>query len=84
MALPSGSSAVSWGLGDTRSSLRVAAALTPTLIFTLVLATILRERGAISDELFGGLLLYAGLNTMLPSFILRTPFDVAPSPLKSN
>jgi Kef-type K+ transport system membrane component KefB len=72
------------GLGDSRSSLRVAAALTPTLIFTLVLATILRERGAIPDELFGGLLLYAGLNTLLPSFILRTPFDVAPSPLKGQ
>lgn len=69
------------GVGDTRSSLRVAAALTPTLIFTLVLATLLRERGAISDELFGGLLLYAGLNTMLPSFWLRAPFEVAPSPL---
>lgn len=69
------------GVGDTRSSLRVAAALAPTLIFTLVLATLLRERGAISDELFGGLLLYAGLNTMLPSFWLRAPFEVAPSPL---
>ena len=68
------------GIGNTRSSLRVAAALTPTLIFTLVLATILRERGAISDAQFGGLLLYAGLNTMLPSFVLRVPFDVAPAP----
>ena len=66
--------------GGTRSSLRVAAALTPTLIFTLVLATILRERGAITDELFGGLLLYAALNTMLPSFVLRAAFDVAPAP----
>jgi len=69
-------------LGDTRNSLRVAAALTPTLIFTLVLASILRGRGAISDALFGGLLLYAALNTMLPSFVLRAPFDVAPSPLQ--
>ena len=68
----------------TRSSLRVAAALTPTLIFTLVLATILRERGAISDELFGGLLLYAALNTMLPSFVLRTAFDVAPVPAREE
>jgi Kef-type K+ transport system membrane component KefB len=65
--------------GDTRSSLRVAAALTPTLIFTLVLATILRARGAIPDALFGGLLLYAGLNTLLPSFVLRAPFDVMPA-----
>jgi len=72
------------GIGDSRGSLRIAAALTPTLIFTLVLATILRERGAISDALFGGLLLYAGLNTMLPSILLRTPFDVAPSPLQAS
>jgi Kef-type K+ transport system membrane component KefB len=67
-------------LGDTRSSLRVAAALTPTLIFTLVLATILRERGAIPDATYGGLLIYAGLNTLLPSFVLRAPFDVTPAP----
>jgi Kef-type K+ transport system membrane component KefB len=66
--------------GDRRSSLRIAAALTPTLIFTLVLATILRSRGAITDAQFGGLLLYAGLNTLLPSFVLRAPFDVAPPP----
>jgi hypothetical protein len=26
-------------------------------------------------------LLYAGLNTLLPSFLLRESFDVAPSPL---
>jgi Kef-type K+ transport system membrane component KefB len=69
------------GVRNTRASLRVAAALTPTLIFTLVLAGLLREHGAISDELFGGLLLYAGLNTMLPSFVLHTTYDVAPSPL---
>jgi len=68
------------GIGHTRGGLRVAAALTPTLIFTLVLATILRDRNAISDAQLGGLLLYAGLNTMLPSFVLRVPFDVAPAP----
>jgi len=68
------------GIGNLRSSLRVAAALTPTLIFTLVLASILRVRGTITDEMFGGMLLYAGLNTMLPSFVLRAPFDVAPMP----
>jgi len=68
------------GIGTTRNSLRVAAALTPTLIFTLVIAAILRERGAIGDELFGGVLLYAALNTLLPSFVLRAAFDVAPVP----
>jgi Kef-type K+ transport system membrane component KefB len=68
------------GIGNLRASVRVAAALTPTLIFTLVLASLLRERGAITDELFGGLLLYAALNTLLPSFVLRAAFDVAPLP----
>jgi Kef-type K+ transport system membrane component KefB len=71
------------GIGNTRSSLRVSAALTPTLIFTLVLAAILRSRDAVSDAQFGGLLLYAGLNTLLPSFVLRVPFDVAPPPMNA-
>ncbi len=57
------------------ASLRVSAALTPTLIFTLVLATILRERFGISATLYGALLIYAGLATMLPSLVLRKPVD---------
>ena len=62
------------------SSLRVATSLMPTLIFTLVLATILRETYHIPDALYGGLLLYAFLNTLLPSLVLHTAFDVAPPP----
>ena len=61
-----------------RTSLRVALALSPTLIFTLVLAAIMRERFAISPVLFGALLLYAALTTLLPSLVFRTPFDVDP------
>lgn len=57
------------------TSLRVSAALTPTLIFTLVLATILRERFGISATLYGALLIYAGLATMLPSLVMRKPVD---------
>lgn len=56
-------------------SLRVAAALTPTLIFTLVLASILRERFHISDVLYGALLIYAGMSTMLPSLLMAKPID---------
>lgn len=63
---------------DMRSSLRVSLALAPTLIFTLVLAGILRERFHIPDALFGALLLYAALTTLLPSLVFRTPFDVDP------
>ena len=61
-----------------RSSLRVSLALTPTLIFTLVLAAIMRDRFEIAPALFGALLLYAALTTLLPSLVLRTPFDVDP------
>jgi Kef-type K+ transport system membrane component KefB len=61
-----------------RASFRVSLALAPTLIFTLVLAAIMRARFGISDELFGGLLLYAALNTLLPSLVFRAPFDVDP------
>ncbi len=52
---------------DSQSSLRVALALTPTLIFTLVLATILRERFGLPDAWYGGLLVYAATTTLLPS-----------------
>ncbi len=63
---------------DHASSLRVSISLAPTLIFTLVLAGILRDRFALSDELFGALLLYTTLTTILPSLVMRTPFDVDP------
>jgi len=56
----------------------VATALAPTLIFTLVLAGIMRERFHVSDAVFGGLLLYAALNTLLPSLVFRMGFDVDP------
>ena len=61
-----------------RTSLRVALALSPTLIFTLVLAAIMRERFVISPVLFGALLLYAALTTLLPSLVFRRPMDVDP------
>jgi len=56
-------------------SLRVATALTPTLIFTLVLATILRERFQISEMLYGALLVYAGVSTIVPSLVLAKPIN---------
>jgi Kef-type K+ transport system membrane component KefB len=65
--------------GETAGgSLRVATALTPTLIFTLVLATILRERYHIPDTLYGALLVYAALTTLLPSFVLARQPDFGP------
>jgi Kef-type K+ transport system membrane component KefB len=59
------------------SSLKVSVALAPTLVFTLVLANILYTRFDISAPLFGALILYTTLNTLLPSVLLRAPFDVS-------
>jgi len=56
-------------------SLRVATALVPTLIFSLVLATILRERFQISETLYGALLVYAGITTIVPSLVLAKAVD---------
>ena len=38
----------------------------------------MRERFQIPAVLFGALLLYAALTTLLPSLVFRTPFDVDP------
>lgn len=54
-----------------KSSLTISVALSPTLIFTLVIATILHEKYHIDETLFGGLLVYAGLTTMLPALVLK-------------
>ncbi len=73
--------------GTAKGSLRVATALTPTLVFTLVLATILRERFQVADALYGALLIYAGISTLLPSLMLAKPVDftvlVGPLPQES-
>lgn len=60
------------------SNLRVAVALAPTLVFTLVLANILHARFGLPDVLFGALILYTVLNTLLPSLVFRQPFDIDP------
>jgi Kef-type K+ transport system membrane component KefB len=52
------------------SGLRVGVALAPTLIFTLVIARILEETFDIDDALYGGLLVYAAIATILPSLML--------------
>jgi hypothetical protein len=38
----------------------------------------MRDRFQIPAVLFGALLLYAALTTLLPSLVFRTPFDVDP------
>ncbi len=63
-----------------RESLRVAVPMLPTLVFTLVLAGILRERFALSDTYVGALVVYAVLNTTMPGFFMRTPAPVYDAP----
>lgn len=52
-------------------SARVGLSLVPTLVFTLVLADIARERYAIPPVLYGALTVFALVNTALPGLILR-------------
>lgn len=70
-------------LENPEQAWRVTVPLLPTLVFTLVIAGILRETFAISPVLFGGLVVYALGTTLLPSLILRTPppeFDSPEAP----
>jgi len=68
-------------LGEpTARSVRVALPMVPTLVFTLVIAGILRDRFAIAPEIFGALIVYTILNTVLPGLILRTPAPVFDAP----
>jgi Kef-type K+ transport system membrane component KefB len=61
-----------YSLGETAErGKRVGISLVPTLVFTLVLADMLRTRFGAPDYLIGGLILYAMINTTLPAFLLR-------------
>jgi Kef-type K+ transport system membrane component KefB len=65
----------------TRGSFRVAIALSPTLIFTLVIAEILRDNFAIKPPLYGGLLVYAAVASILPALTLPTFAETSEIPL---
>lgn len=67
---------------ELREGLQVSIPMIPTLVFTLVVANILRERFDTPRYVFGGLVVYALVNTILPSMIFRSSppgFD-APEP----
>jgi Kef-type K+ transport system membrane component KefB len=65
-----------------RDSIRVGVAMLPTLVFTLVIAEILRDRYAVSPAIFGGLILYTLVNTILPGMLLHGPLrQTVPSPV---
>lgn len=61
-----------------RQGLRLAVTLLPTLVFTIVLAGILRERFDASPSLVGGLVIYTLVNTMIPSFALGHAAEMLP------
>ena len=68
-------------LGETaRRSIRVAVPMLPTLVFTLVLAGILRDQFALPSTLFGALIVYTLLNTILPGLVLGTPVPTYDAP----
>jgi len=56
-----------------RAAFRVSTPLLPTLVFTLVIAEVLRERFVLPPWLFGGLVWYTVLNTLIPGLVLRLP-----------
>lgn len=56
-----------------RETLRVGLPLLPTLVFTLVLAGILRDRLGAPPEVVGGLVIYTVANTLIPGLVFRAP-----------
>lgn len=54
-----------------RRSLLVGVPMLPTLVFTLVIAGILRDRFQVGPPLFGGLVVYAILNSLIPGLVFR-------------
>jgi Kef-type K+ transport system membrane component KefB len=50
-------------------AVRIAMPLSPTLIFTMVLAGILRDNFALPADVYGGLLVYAVLTTLVPLLV---------------
>ena len=78
-------------LGESlKSGLPIAIALAPTLVFSLVIAEILRDRFAVPDYIFGAIIVYTVLNTTLPGLLLGRSLpeldvlDEVGTPIKSQ
>jgi hypothetical protein len=56
-----------------RTGGRIGVAMLPTLVFTLVIAEILRDTFAVPRAIFGGLIIYTLANTLVPGLVLRLP-----------
>ncbi len=59
-------------------SLRIGVSLLPTLVFTLVIAEILRDRFFVPEAVFGGLIIYTLANTLIPGLVLRAQPEFEP------
>ncbi len=59
-------------------SLRVGLSLLPTLVFTLVIAEILRDDFFVPRAVFGGLIIYTLVNTLIPGLALRAQPEFEP------
>lgn len=59
----------------SREGLRIAVAMLPTLVFGLVIAEVIRDRFAAPPAVFGGVLLYTLITTILPALYLRRRLD---------
>jgi Kef-type K+ transport system membrane component KefB len=65
--------------------MRIGVSMIPTLVFTLVIAAILRERYDLDPNIFGGLIVYTLANTLVPGFALRQAVpDFGPQPLDED
>lgn len=63
-----------WALGESlQKGTRIGVAMLPTLVFTLVIAGILRDSFSVPAPIFGGLVIYTLANTLIPGFALRLP-----------
>jgi Kef-type K+ transport system membrane component KefB len=56
-----------------RNTLRVSLPMLPTLVFTLVIVEILRDRFGAPPAIVGALILYTLVTTVLPPLVLRVP-----------
>lgn len=59
---------------------RLGVSVLPTLVFTIVIAEILRDRFSATPALVGGLIIYTLVNTIIPSFVLHTAPDEYDTP----
>lgn len=63
-----------FALGEQfRTGLRISLTMLPTLVFTLVIAGILRDRFDVPGYIVGGLIIYTIVNTLLPGLFLKLP-----------